>query len=227
MKMDFMSPEVTQSRSSKVAIPTTTFNRTFPSFQAFKAYKQPHSTLPSLPSTSKMSSVNVCTQAQLDAAMDAIWADLEARYNTIEDVKARLTLELWGAPAPVAVASPVAEMPSEAESEKSDKPKKGRKAGPMTEEAKAKMVAKRAATIAAKAAAAAPAVVVVAPAPEPEAKPLKIKVPKETKVKLTKEERSAAAKARYAALSDEGKAAIRERLVNAKAAAKAAKAAAV
>ena len=90
-----------------------------------------------------MSSVNVCTQAQLDAAMDAIWGDLEARYNTIEDVKARLTLELWGVPAPVA--SPVAE-------------------------------------------------------------PLKIKVPKETKVKLTKEERSAAAKARYAALSDEDKA---------------------
>ena len=172
-----------------------------------------------------MSSVNVCTQAQLDAAMDAIWADLEARYNTIEDVKARLTRELWGAPAPVA--SPVAEQPSEAESEKSDKPKKGRKPGKMSEEDKAKMLAKRAATIAAKAAAAAPAVVVVAPAPEPEAKPLKIKIPKEIKVKLTKEERSAAAKARYAALSDEGKAAIRERLVNAKAAAKAAKAAAV
>ena len=176
-----------------------------------------------------MSSVNVCTQAQLDAAMDAIWADLEARYNTIEDVKARLTRELWGAPAPVAVASPVAEQPSEAESEKSDKPKKGRKLGKMSEEDKATMLAKRAATIAAKAAkaAAAPAVVVVAPAPEPEAKPLKIKIPKEIKVKLTKEERSAAAKARYAALSDEGKAAIRERLVNAKAAAKAAKAAAV
>ena len=97
-------------------------------------------------------STNTCTQVQLDAAMDAIWADLEARYNTIEDVKARLALELWGAPAPVAVASPVAEMPSEAESEKSDKPKKGRKAGPMTEEAKANMAAKRAATLAAKAA---------------------------------------------------------------------------
>ena len=69
MKMDFTSPEVTQSRSSKVAIPTTTFNRTFPSFQAYKAYKLSHSTLPSLPSTSKMSSVNVCTQAQLDAAI--------------------------------------------------------------------------------------------------------------------------------------------------------------
>ena len=174
-----------------------------------------------------MSSVNVCTQAQLDAAMDAIWADLEARYNTIEDVKARLTRELWGVPIPVA--APVAEQPSEAESEKSDKPKKGRKPGKMSEEDKAKMLAKRAATIAAKAAkaAAAPVVVVVAPAPEPEAKPLKIKIPKEIKVKLTKEERSAAAKARYAALSDEGKAAIRERLVNAKAAAKAAKAAAV
>jgi hypothetical protein len=169
-----------------------------------------------------MSSVNVCTQAQLDAAMDAIWADLEARYNTIEDVKARLTLELWGAPAemPASVhdvltvhAGDSGAPPSETESEGT---KRGRKKGPMTEEAKAKMVAKRAATIAAKAAASAPAVVVVAPAPEPEAKPLKIKVPKETKVKLSKEERSAAAKARYAALSEEGKAAIRERLVAAR-----------
>ena len=174
-----------------------------------------------------MSSVNVCTQAQLDAAMDAIWSDLEARYNTIEDVKARLTRELWGAPVEMPAsaydvltshAGDSGAVPSEAESEKSDKPKKGRKPGKMSEEDKAKMLAKRAATIAAKAAGAAPA---------PEAKPLKIKVPKETKVKLTKEERSAAAKARYAALSDEGKAAIRERLVNAKAAAKAAKAAAV
>jgi hypothetical protein len=170
-------------------------------------------------------SSNVCTHAQLDAAMDAIWADLEARYNTIEDVKARLFLELWGAPAAAPVPEATVEAPSEAESEKSDKPKKGRKPGKMSEEDKAKMLAKRKATVLAKAKAAAPAVVVVAPAPEPEAKPLKIKVPKETKVKLSKEERSAAAKARYAALSDEGKAAIRERLVKAKAAAKAAKAA--
>jgi hypothetical protein len=198
-----------------------------------------------------MSSVNVCTQAQLDAAMDAIWSDLEARYNTIEDVKARLTRELWGAPAPVAVASPVAELPSEAESEKSDKPKKGRKTGPMTEEAKAKMVAKRAATIAAKAAkaAAAPAVVVVAPVMPSEAeveealrqaeeanhadavkaaaeilaaaepKPVAKRDPK---VKMTKEERSQAAKARYAAMSDEAKAAIRERMIKGRQAAKAA-----
>ena len=192
-----------------------------------------------------MSSVNVCTQAQLDAAMDAIWGDLEARYNTIEDVKARLTLELWGVPAPVA--SPVAEQPSEAESEKSDKPKKGRKAGPMTEEAKAKMLAKRAATIAAKSAA--PAVVVEAPAMPSEAeveealrqaeeanhadavkaaaeilaaaepKPVAKRDPK---VKMTKEERSQAAKARYAAMSDEAKAAIRERMIKGRQAAKAA-----
>ena len=173
--------------------------------------KLPSTNAPTLLHT-RMSS-NTCTQAQLEAAMDAIWADLEARYNTIEDVKARLNLELWGAPAPVAVSEPVSESESEG--------KRGRKKGPMSEEAKAKMVAKRAATIAAKAAGAAPAVV----APEPEAKPLKIKAPKEAKVKLSKEERSAAAKARYAALSDEGKAAIRERLVKAKAAAKAAKAA--
>ena len=195
-----------------------------------------------------MSSVNVCTQAQLDAAMDAIWADLEARYNTIEDVKARLTLELWGAPAPVE--APVAEMPSEAESEKSDKPKKGRKTGPMTEEAKAKMVAKRKATVLAKAkAAAAPAVVVVAPVMPSEAeveealrqaeeanhadavkaaaeilaaaepKPVAKRDPK---VKMTKEERSQAAKARYAAMSDEAKAAIRERMIKGRQAAKAA-----
>ena len=197
-----------------------------------------------------MSSVNVCTQAQLDAAMDAIWADLEARYNTIEDVKARLTRELWGAPAPVAVASPVAEQPSEAESEKSDKPKKGRKPGKMSEEDKAKMLAKRAATIAAKAAkAAAPAVVVEAPAMPSEAeveealrqaeeanhadavkaaaeilaaaepKPVAKRDPK---VKMTKEERSQAAKARYAAMSDEAKAAIRERMIKGRQAAKAA-----
>ena len=177
--------------------------------------------------------------------MDAIWADLEARYNTIEDVKARLNLELWGAPAPVA------EQPSEAESEKSDKPKKGRKAGPMSEEAKAKMVAKRAATIAAKK--------VAVPAPEPvsvvapvvpsedeveeairqadesnradvikaaaeilaaaEPKPASKRDPK---VKMTKEERSQAAKARYASMTPEAKAAIRERMIKGRLAAKAA-----
>jgi hypothetical protein len=195
-----------------------------------------------------MSSVNVCTQAQLDAAMDAIWADLEARYNTIEDVKARLTRELWGAPAPVA--EPVAEQPSEAESEKSEA-KRGRKKGPMTEEAKAKMVAKRKATVLAKAKAAdaAPAVVVVAPVMPSEAeveealrqaeeanhadavkaaaeilaaaepKPVAKRDPK---VKMTKEERSQAAKARYAAMSDEAKAAIRERMIKGRQAAKAA-----
>ena len=160
-----------------------------------------------------------CTREQLNAAMDAIWSDLEARYNTIEDVKARLCLELWPEPVEMPAsaydvltvhAGDSGELPSEAESEGT---KRGRKKGPMSEEAKSKMVAKRAATLAAKAAGI---------APEPKA-PKEPKSPKEPKVKLTKEERSAAAKARYAALSDEGKAAIRERLVNAKAAAKAAK----
>ena len=162
-------------------------------------------------------SANTCTHVQLDAAMDAIWADMEARYNTIEDVKARLAFELWGVPMPPSVpaAAPVAEPVSESESTES---KRGRKKGPMTEEAKAKMVAKRAATIAAKAAG------VVPPPPSPVAAvaaPLRIKAPK---VKMSKEERSEAAKARYAAMSEEAKSAIRERLVKARQAAKEAKA---
>ena len=165
-------------------------------------------------------SVNSCTQVQLDAAMDAIWADMEARYNTIEDVKARLAFELWGVPMPPSVpaAAPVAEPVSESESTDS---KRGRKKGAMTEEAKAKMVAKRAATIAAKKAAAQPEAAPEAPSPVAEAAPLRIKAPK---VKMSKDERSAAAKARYAAMSDEAKAAIRERLVKARQAAKDAKA---
>ena len=123
-----------------------------------------------------------CTREQLNAAMDAIWSDLEARYNTIEDVKARLCLELWPEP----VAEPEAELPSEAESEKSEGSKRGRKPGAMTPEAKQAMLAKRAATLAAKAAGAEPK-----PKPEPKARKPKA----EPKPKLTKEERSEAAKA--------------------------------
>jgi len=169
-------------------------------------------------------SANSCTQVQLDAAMDAIWADLEARYNTIEDVKARLAFELWGVPMPAPVpaapaVTPVAAEPvSESESTES---KRGRKKGAMTEEAKAKMVAKRAATIATKKAAAQPEAAPEAPSPVVEAAPLRIKAPK---VKMSKDERSAAAKARYAAMTEEAKAAIRERLVKARMAAKEAKA---
>ena len=166
-------------------------------------------------------STNSCTQVQLDAAMDAIWADLEARYNTIEDVKARLAFELWGVPMPppVPAAAPVAAEPV-SESESTDS-KRGRKKGAMTEEAKAKMVAKRAATIAAKKAATEPEAAPKAPSPVAEAAPLHIKAPK---VKMSKDERSAAAKARYAAMTEEAKAAIRERLVKARMAAKEAKA---
>ena len=169
-----------------------------------------------------MSSVNTCTRVQLDAAMEAIWADLEARYNTIEDVKARLFLELW--PEPVEMPASAYDVltvhagDSGAESDGSSASKRGRKPGKMSDEKKAAMLAKRAATIAAKAAGA---------VPEPEAKPLKIKAPKEAKVKLSKEERSAAAKARYAALSEDEKAAKLAKLAEGRAAAKAAKAAAV
>ena len=45
---------------------------------------------------------------------------------------------------------------------------------------------------------------------------------RDPKVKMTKEERSQAAKARYAAMSDEAKAAIRERMIKGRQAAKAA-----
>ena len=152
-----------------------------------------------------------CTKDQLLAGLDTLWDDMESKYNTIEDVKAKLCLILW----PVVLAPE-----SEPESD-SSATKRGRKKGPMSDEAKAKMVAKRAATIAAKAAG------VVPPPSSPVAPvaavaaPLRIKAPK---AKMSKEERSEAAKARYASMSDEGKAAIRERLVKARQAAKESKA---
>jgi len=160
-----------------------------------------------------------CTREQIEMALDAMWDDMAYKgYNTIEDVKARLAATIW----PQQVAAIVVHAPPHSDTE-SEGAKRGRKKGPMSPEAKAKMVAKRNATVLAKskAADAAPAVVVVAPAPEPEAKPLKVKA---EKVKMTKEERSAAAKARYQALSEEAKAAIRDRMVTARAANKAAKA---
>jgi hypothetical protein len=161
-----------------------------------------------------------CTREQIELALDAMWDDMAYKgYNTIEDVKARLAATIW----PQKLAAIVVYTPPHSDTE-SEGVKRGRKKGPMSPEAKAKMVAKRNATVLAKskAADAAPAVVVVAPAPEPEAKPLKVKA--EKPAKLTKEERSAAAKARYQALSEEAKAAIRDRMVTARAANKAAKA---
>ena len=165
-----------------------------------------------------MSSVKTCTQVQLDAAMDAIWGDLEAKYNTIEDVKARLVRELWPEPVemPASVYNVLTVHAGDSGAPPSAAPKRGRKAGPMTEEAKQRMLAMRRATLAAK-----KAHVVEVPAPAPEAKPLKIKIPK---AKMAKEERSAAAKARYAALSEDEKAAKLAKLAEGRAAAKAAKA---
>jgi hypothetical protein len=158
-----------------------------------------------------MSSSLTCTREQVELALDAMWDDMAAKYNTIEDVKARLVATIW----PQQLAAIVVFMPPQSDSE-SEGVKRGRKKGPMTAEAKAAMVAKRAATIAAKVAG------TVVPKAE---KPAKVVKPKaEPKAKLTKEERSSAAKARYQALSEEAKAAIRERMVTVRAANKAKKA---
>ena len=161
-------------------------------------------------------SASTCTRAVLEAQLDTMWNnhDPEVVYDSIDKFKEALFAKLWPAP----VAEPEAELPSEAESEKSEGSKRGRKPGSMTPEAKQAMLAKRAATLAAKAAGADPK-----PKPEPKARKPKA----EPKPKLTKEERSEAAKARYAALSEEEKAANKARLAAGKAAAKAAKAAAV
>ena len=156
-----------------------------------------------LPSTHKMpssSSFTAIIQSQLSTAIKKVLADMDALGDEGDEFIAAVFHELFpGADAP-------AETKADSDSESTES-KKGRKKGPMTEEAKAAMVAKRKATMEAKAAAPADA-----PAPEP-------------KAKLSKEEaskaRSEAAKARYAALSEEEKAANKARLAAGKAAKKA------
>jgi hypothetical protein len=169
-------------------------------------------------------------------ALDAMWDDMAYKgYNTIEDVKARLAATIW----PQKLAAIVVYTPPHSDTE-SEGVKRGRKKGPMSPEAKALMVAKRAATLAAKVAKASLEKVAAERGVEPEAlhaalnlpvltatapKAVKaVKVKAEKPAKLTKEERSAAAKARYQALSEEAKAAIRDRMVTARAANKAKKA---
>ena len=161
-------------------------------------------------------SASTCTRAVLEAQLDTMWNDHdpEVVYDSIDKFKEALFAKLWPAP------EPEAELPSEAESEKSEGSKRGRKPGAMTPEAKQAMLAKRAATLAAKASG-------IAPEPKAPKEPKARKPKAEPKAKLTKEERSEAAKARYAALSEEEKAANKARLAAGKAAAKAAKAAAV
>lgn len=155
-----------------------------------------------LPS-STMSSFTSILQSQISNAVKKVLADMDQSEQSAEFVTA-LFAELF----PGTEVSETKAPESDSESTES---KKGRKKGPMSDEAKAAMVAKRKATMEAKANEPKPA--------EGEAKP-------EPKAKLTKEEaskaRSDAAKARYAALSEEEKAANKARLAAGKAAKKAA-----
>jgi len=149
---------------------------------------------------SSNSSFAAVIQSQLSIAIKKVLADMDALGDEGDEFIAAVFHELFpGTDVPAATAPD-----SDSESTES---KKGRKKGPMSDEAKAAMVAKRKATMDAKAAAPADA-----PKPEP-------------KAKLSKEEaskaRSEAAKARYAALSEEEKAANKARLAAGKAAKKA------
>lgn len=155
--------------------------------------------------TSRMSSSSFTAilQSQISTAVKKVLAEMDQSEQSDEFVAALFAELFPGADVPV----PETKADSDSESTES---KKGRKKGPMSDEAKAAMVAKRKATMEAKANEPKPA--------EGEAKP-------EPKAKLTKEEaskaRSEAAKARYAALTDEEKAANKARLAAGKAAKKA------
>jgi len=163
-----------------------------------------HTTTSSFLPTSRMSSSSFTAilQSQISTAVKKVLAEMDQSEQSDEFVTA-LFAELF----PGAEVHTETKVDSDSESTES---KKGRKKGPMSDEAKAAMVAKRKATMEAKANEPKPA--------EGEAKP-------EPKAKLTKEEaskaRSEAAKARYAALSDEEKAANKARLAAGKAAKKA------
>lgn len=154
-----------------------------------------------MPSSNSFTAV---IQSQLSIAIKKVLADMDALGDEGDEFVAAVFQELFpGADMPEAKHDA---KPADSDTESTES-KKGRKKGPMSDEAKAAMVAKRKATMEAKAAAPADA-----PKPEP-------------KAKLTKEEaakaRSEAAKARYAALSEEEKAANKARLAAGKAAKKA------
>ena len=155
------------------------------------------------------------TKQQIDVAMDKVWDDIQSTVGplTVEEFKVMLAKVLFPEP--------------ESDSEKSDSSsasKRGRKKGPMSEDAKAAMVAKRKATLAAKA-----AQPVESKPEEPKVaaiavKMVKPKKVKEDKPKMSKEDRSAAAKARWESKTEEEKEAIKANLAAARAAKKAAKA---
>jgi hypothetical protein len=148
------------------------------------------------------SSFTSILQSQISTAVKKVLAEMDQSEQSDEFVAA-LFAELFPG-------TEVPETKADSDSESTES-KKGRKKGPMSDEAKAAMVAKRKATMEAKANKPKPA--------EGEAKP-------EPKAKLSKEEaskaRSEAAKARYAALTEEEKAANKARLAAGKAAKKAA-----
>jgi hypothetical protein len=154
------------------------------------------------------------TKQQIDAGLDKVWDDIQSTVGplTVEEFKAMLAKVLFPQPEE-----------EKSDSEGSTASKRGRKKGPMSEDAKAAMVAKRKATLAAK-----------AQAPkedkpeEPKVAAIAVKMVKPKKVndkpKMSKEDRSAAAKARWEAKSEEEKEAIKANLAAARAAKKAAKA---
>jgi hypothetical protein len=146
-----------------------------------------------------MSSFTNILQSQISTAVKKVLADMDLSEHSDEFIDAMFAQLFPGADVHT-------ETKPDSDSESTES-KKGRKKGPMTDEAKAAMVAKRKATMEAKAAAPADA-----PKPEPKAKPTKEEAAKA---------RSEAAKARYAALSEEEKAANKARLAAGKAAKKA------
>lgn len=156
------------------------------------------------------------TKQQIDAGLDKVWDDIQSTVGplTVEEFKAMLAKVLFPEP----------ESEEKSDSEGSTASKRGRKKGPMSEDAKAAMVAKRKATMAAKAQAPKedkpeePKVAAIA------VKMVKPKKVKEEKPKMSKEDRSAAAKARWESKSEEEKEAIKANLAAARAAKKAAKA---
>ena len=155
------------------------------------------------------------TKQQIDAGLDKVWDDIQSTVGplTVEEFKAMLAKVLFPQPEE-----------EKSDSEGSTASKRGRKKGPMSEDAKAAMVAKRKATLAAKAAQPVepkveePKVAAIA------VKMVKPKKVKEEKPKMSKEDRSAAAKARWESKTDEEKEAIKANLAAARAAKKAAKA---
>lgn len=157
-------------------------------------------------STMSSSSFPSVMQSQIAAAAKSALTEMGHTEIADEFVAAMFTILF-----PDSDQVPTTTAPSETSDAESTGSKRGRKKGAMTPEAKAAMVEKRKATLAAKAApAGAPA---PADAPEPE--------PKKS-AEDAKKARSEAAKARYAALTPEQKEANKARLAAGKAAKKAA-----